>query len=92
MRRRIPLLTRRLASFHPKDFWEFVTGLYQKQKNETSVPGVRISFGGKVTQVRITDRERKITEAELALLAEEYERTIEELRELLKKRKIEVTA
>ncbi len=74
-----------------ESFYDYVKALRKQQASTASktVPDVAILFGSK-TQVRIKRPVKQVTEAELVLLAAEYEKSIAELTELLTKRKIRI--
>lgn len=78
---------------HTAESWNaFVRGLRidQPSKSSKTVPEVMLLFG-KRTIVKIARQIKRVTEAEIALLAQEYSKTEQELRELLTSRKVEIT-
>lgn len=75
----------------PEQFYEYVKSLRRvaESKGSKSVQDITISFGAKVI-VRLRRDEKYLTTAEVKLLAAEYERSIDELLAIFKKRKIQI--
>ena len=91
MTRTIPLIGPAFTEQTPETFKEYVTSLYEQPANTTPVPGVKICYGDKVTQVRFAKgKEKKVTKKDVKVLAEFYEKKETEILELFKKRKVVV--
>lgn len=90
MRRVIPLIGPDFKRQSPLTFYNRVRSLFEKPAGSSSVEGIKISFGKKVTQVRVTRQERVVTHQEVELLAKEYDKTVEEISETLTKRKVQI--
>jgi len=85
------LLGPRLGTMTPPQLREYVRSLYEEppSKNPSSVHGVRIHFGAR-TIVRMERKPKFVTVSELNQLAKDYGKPIDELKELMHKRKVEI--
>lgn len=88
--KRIPLIGPDFKRLSPKAFHDRIKSLFEAPPGTSSVDGIKISFGKKVTQVRVTRDERIITKEEVKLLAEEHDKPVEEIEALLIKRKVRI--
>lgn len=91
MRRVIPLISKSLSKQTPEEYHAHVKSLYVRPPGSTPVNGVKIVFGKKVTQVRFgKDMPKRITKKQIKMLADFYEKTEQEITELMQKRKVEI--
>lgn len=83
-----------------RDIWDYASGdtlvaahkelrMLRPSSDSKSVPGVSINWGKKII-VRVKRAAKEMTEAEVALIALEYQRPLEEITELLTARKIRI--
>lgn len=85
-------LSAKLADYTPEEFYTYAKSLRQVGKhNASTIPEVKFHFqdSGKVI-LRISRDPKWISTKELELLSQDYGKSIDELKEIAKKRKVEI--